>query len=307
MNPLISIIIPVYNVEKYLSRCLDSVVAQTYTNWECLLIDDGSDDSSGLICDEYVLRDSRFRVFHKENGGVSHARNTGIEKMKGEYVCFSDSDDTFEKDSLQIYMSTFEKNTDIDIVRGGYRTIRVIGNSTVTQIDKPIVLEDKEQILLLATNFLYMGFLWNSCIRRSVIGNTRFNEKICWCEDHLFLYECKLKCRKLAYIPNLVYDYYIDDTPQNKSNLSAKIHDYKMIEQCAILDKELKLKFYNGGIEVLNLIQTRERYMLTRAFYFASITHPLKALFFAWKYRYKINYKSAFLSLLVYLKWKIIH
>ena len=74
-NPLISIIIPVYNAEKYLHQCLDSVVAQTYTNWECLLIDDGSKDSSGAICDEYAEKDSRLRVFHKANGGVSSARH----------------------------------------------------------------------------------------------------------------------------------------------------------------------------------------------------------------------------------------
>ena len=90
---LISIIIPVYNAEKYLNRCLDSVLAQTFTNWECLLIDDGSKDLSGKICDEYVSKDSRFRVFHKENGGVSVARNLGIRESLGEWIYFCDSDD----------------------------------------------------------------------------------------------------------------------------------------------------------------------------------------------------------------------
>ena len=93
MNPEISIIIPVYKAEKYLRRCLDSVLSQTLSNWECILVDDGSPDQSGAICDEYAAKDSRFRVIHKPNGGVSSARNEGLDTAKGEFICFIDSDD----------------------------------------------------------------------------------------------------------------------------------------------------------------------------------------------------------------------
>ena len=93
MTPKISIIIPVYNSGKTLRRCVDSVISQTLIDFECIMIDDGSTDESGGICDDYVGRDSRFRVFHKDNGGVSSARNVGLENMKGEYVVFIDSDD----------------------------------------------------------------------------------------------------------------------------------------------------------------------------------------------------------------------
>lgn len=92
-QPQVSIIIPVYNAEKYLQQCLDSVIAQTYTNWEGLLIDDGSTDGSGRICDEYSVADTRFRVIHKENGGVCSARNRGLSVSCGEYVLFADADD----------------------------------------------------------------------------------------------------------------------------------------------------------------------------------------------------------------------
>ena len=93
MDILISIIVPVYKVEKYLRRCIDSILAQTYQNIEVLLIDDGSPDNSGEICDEYAERDSRVRVFHKPNGGVSSARNLGLKEAKGQYIGFVDADD----------------------------------------------------------------------------------------------------------------------------------------------------------------------------------------------------------------------
>lgn len=93
MNPKISVIVPVYNTEKYLHRCIDSILAQTFTDFELLLIDDGSKDNSGTICDEYAAKDSRVRVFHKENGGVSSARNLGLDNAKGEWISFVDSDD----------------------------------------------------------------------------------------------------------------------------------------------------------------------------------------------------------------------
>ena len=91
--PLISVVVPVYNVRPWLRRCLDSVLAQTFTDWECILVDDGSTDGSGAVCDEYAARDPRFTVIHKENGGVSSARNAGLDAAKGEYIQFLDSDD----------------------------------------------------------------------------------------------------------------------------------------------------------------------------------------------------------------------
>ena len=94
-NPTISVIVPVYNAEKYLSRCMDSILVQTFTCFELLLVDDGSTDCSGRICDEYAKRDTRIRVIHKENGGVSSARNLGLDNAKGEWICFCDSDDFF--------------------------------------------------------------------------------------------------------------------------------------------------------------------------------------------------------------------
>ena len=105
MNPKISVIVPVYNVEKYLCRCIDSILAQTFTDFELLLIDDGSKDSSGEICEEYAGKDARIRVFHRQNGGVSTARNLGIDKAKGEWIYFVDSDDVVLPSALGTFCS----------------------------------------------------------------------------------------------------------------------------------------------------------------------------------------------------------
>ena len=102
MRPKISVIVPVYNTEKYLDRCIQSILAQTYTDFELLLVDDGSTDSSGAICDKYAEQDSRVRVFHKENGGVSSARNQGLDNAKGEWITFVDSDDWVDREFFNI-------------------------------------------------------------------------------------------------------------------------------------------------------------------------------------------------------------
>ena len=115
-SPKISIIVPVYKVEKYLCRCLDSIVAQTFTDWECILIDDGSPDNSGKICDEYAEKDGRFRVIHQENAGVSAARNAGLDAARGEWIGFVDSDDWVESNMYEyLYNNALETKSDVVI------------------------------------------------------------------------------------------------------------------------------------------------------------------------------------------------
>ncbi|HEL2594358.1 TPA: glycosyltransferase [Streptococcus suis] len=118
-KPLISIIVPVYNVENYLDECIQTVLAQTYSNWELLLINDGSTDSSGSMCDDYARRDGRIRVIHMKNRGVSEARNTGLTLSKGEYITFLDSDDGIREDFLETCLTTAIQH-DVDIVIGHF-------------------------------------------------------------------------------------------------------------------------------------------------------------------------------------------
>ena len=109
---MISVIIPVYNSEKYLHKCIDSVLSQSYTNFEVILVNDGSTDSSGMICDEYAEKDERVRVFHKDNGGVSTARNLGIDYATGKYVLFIDSDDYMTDDAVEKIITHWRTNKD---------------------------------------------------------------------------------------------------------------------------------------------------------------------------------------------------
>ena len=117
--PLVSIIVPCYKVERYLKTCIESIIHQTYTNWELILVDDGSPDSSGQICDNYVLTDSRIKVIHKVNGGLSSARNAGLDIVRGAYVTFLDSDDFWHLDYLKVLIELATQNN-ADIVQCGY-------------------------------------------------------------------------------------------------------------------------------------------------------------------------------------------
>ena len=119
-EPLISVIVPIYNVEKYLNRCIDSIIAQTYKNIEIILIDDGSPDNCGAICDEYATKDSRIKVIHKKNGGLSDARNAGIDIAKGKYISFIDSDDFVSRYFIEtLYKCLVENNADISSLTHG--------------------------------------------------------------------------------------------------------------------------------------------------------------------------------------------
>ena len=140
-----SIIVPVYKVEKVLPRCIDSILAQTITDFELILVDDGSPDNSGKICDEYASIDSRIIVIHQPNGGVSKARNTGLDIAKGEYIVFVDSDDTVTSD----YLAVFDEES-ADLVVTGYKLIRETGDMDILEINKKhIAIIDVDAIIFM--------------------------------------------------------------------------------------------------------------------------------------------------------------
>lgn len=188
---LISIIVPIYKVEEYLPKCLNSILAQTFQEFEVLLIDDGSPDDSGQIAEEYAARDPRFKVFHKENGGVSSARNYGIKKAQGLYVAFCDSDDWVDPDWLEtLYRQMIEYSVDLSVC--GLMKEDEMGKVLFTVKEDHVYIKNKEEALLTLFNrdeyYLHQGWVFNKLYKREILIENciYFNEEIYYCEDRLF-------------------------------------------------------------------------------------------------------------------------
>lgn len=241
----ISIIIPVFNAEKYLSQCIDSIIAQTYTDWELLLVDDGSTDGSGDLCDSYKKNDERIRVFHKANGGVSSSRNMGLDNAKGEYITFADSDDWLEPHAFQTYMDAFA-NYDIDVVRTGFYHEHENGVSEKTCISKNIICHNTWDMFGETERSQYYSFVWNTCIKRSCIGKLRFNEEICWLEDHTFIYQCYMNCKSMAILNVPTYHYVRRD-----ENSLAHIKSPDIVLKAADIELKLKRELLDGRNKTL--------------------------------------------------------
>lgn len=207
MGKLVSVIIPVYNVEKYLSRCLDSVICQTYSDLEILLINDGSTDESGKICDEYAKKDRRIRVIHKKNGGVSSARNIGLRHATGEYVGFIDSDDYISPHMYQCLVDNIEKEkADISIV--GFLNEESLNDFVPYWAQKEYRMFSKsEQIDKLLTNTFYTCSCCDKIIKRSLLVDLYFDEKIKQYEDLLFLYQAMKRSEKAVFTSEAYYYY----------------------------------------------------------------------------------------------------
>lgn len=187
--PELSIIVPVYKVEKYLPKCIDSILAQSFRDFELILIDDGSPDRCGTICDEYAARDNRIVVIHQKNAGVSAARNAGLEIAKGTYIGFVDSDDWIELEMYQLLVSTAEE-TQADLV--------ICGNSQYQENGQFLYHDlqskgryNREQLLTAAYSVPNPlgGILTNKLFRKEIIGKLRLRENMRNCEDSVFLIE----------------------------------------------------------------------------------------------------------------------
>ena len=220
-NPKISVIIPVYNAESTLRHCVDSVLAQTFTDFECLLINDGSKDKSGAICDEYAARDSRIRAFHKENGGPSAARNFGLNQAIGQYVIFQDADDYLIDNEAYLKLITYAVQNNLDILRFDYSIVDKDGNLNMRKsLDKKAHLYGIvfSPAVLVHEAFCGEWFTVLCIIKRTIIGNIRFNLHMTFLEDMDFyarlLASANLRC---GYMPEIFYAYCQTDNSLSKS------------------------------------------------------------------------------------------
>ena len=183
---MVSVIIPIYNRQKYLARCFDSIINQTVSDLEVILVDDGSADDSGRICDVYAEKDKRFRVIHKENGGVSSARNSGIDMMSGDYCCFVDSDDYVFENFIFVLLNNLKlHNCDISVC-GLSKTDAAMNSNSVTVLN-----HSEAQLSLFNERDGIKGYIGGKLFKTDIIKkkNIRFDENQALAEDLLFLFD----------------------------------------------------------------------------------------------------------------------
>ena len=203
---LISIIVPVYNVENYLNKCLDSILCQTYDNFEVLLIDDGSLDGSPQICEEYAKRDNRVRVIHKMNGGVSEARNDGIKNAKGAFLCFVDSDDYVSPNYLSALVGSQQENN-ADVVFGKYCK-DISGKIVYMHEDLKTLINEKKIAMFFSDKEYVMGSMCRLLLRKSIFETINFDKSLKYCEDLYFVLNLFLIDLKFSYTNETIYYYF---------------------------------------------------------------------------------------------------
>lgn len=210
MNPMVSIIVPIYNAEKYIKRCINSVLNQEYTDFELLLVDDGSSDSSGSICDTYAASDDRIRVIHKSNTGVSDTRNTAIAQAKGTYLQFLDSDDWITPDATKLLVrAATEHGCDL-VISDFYRVVgERVSHKGDIEDDGVLTREEFAEHMMENPADFYYGVLWNKLYRRDIIEkyHLAMDTSISWCEDFLFNLEYILHANVFYALQAPIYYY----------------------------------------------------------------------------------------------------
>ena len=220
--PIISIIIPIYNVGKYLRECLDSIINQTYADYECLLIDDGSLDDSGAICDEYAIKDTRFRVFHKDNGGVCSARNLALKEARGEWVTFIDGDDFIGKNYIENMYKATMNCSGVDFVQCGLQNYK---DGKVSMNQKYEDIESSYSGLLFNR---VRGLIVSKLFKLSIIKeqNLQFDDKMKIGEDFVFTMDYILYVNRFTLCSSV--DYFYRRHSASATNYVRTIKDYEV-------------------------------------------------------------------------------
>ena len=244
MNELISVIVPIYNVDKYLERCIDSIINQTYKNLEIILVDDGSTDDCPRICDEYQKKDSRIKVIHKENGGLSDTRNKGIDIAKGKYYGFIDSDDYIDADMYAIlYKNIVETHSDIAVC-GRYIDYEDGNTKKMTNENRSNILMDRIEALKKLNNYsdfdmsacdkLYSAKLWKDI--RYPYGKI--------CEDYYTTYKLFDKSNKVVFVPKALYHYFQRNNSLSRNKKITEHYINGSIDQLEYFEKNIPELLY---------------------------------------------------------------
>ena len=242
--PLISVIVPVYKVEKYLDRCVQSIVDQTYRNLEIILVDDGSPDNCPAICDAWAEKDNRIKVIHKENGGLSDARNAGMAITTGEYIAFVDSDDWVDRSFMETLLD-LSVRTGADIAECNF--IKTSGSTEArTTSDAVTVCTTEEALEKHIRIEMFKQVVWNKLYRKNVI-NVVF-QKGKYHEDEFWTYQIIANCKKLAHIDRILYFYF-----QREDSIMGEGYSIKRIDAVeAKLQRNEFIKMYYPNLTCIS-------------------------------------------------------
>lgn len=274
MNDLISIILPVYNVERYIKKCIESVINQSYTNFELLVVNDGTLDNSIEVVEEF--NDVRIKIFHKENGGLSDARNFGLEKAKGDYVYFLDSDDWIESNLLEIAYNTIVLYNSKLVLFGYYLDTcdlsGILIDSKININETNVFVKNEKDIVFHSSTLNLLGYAWNKLYSRSFLreNNLIFDKGISLVEDVLFNSRVYEKADKIVLIEAPLYHYIV----RPSTSLVRKFHE-NSFELILMKGKSLHsfLKSWNVNVSTVNKILSQNlnlglRYSLNNLFAF---------------------------------------
>lgn len=249
---LISVVVPVYNVEKYLKKCVDSILKQSYKNLEIILVDDGSTDNSGVICDDYINEDKRIKVYHKDNGGLSSARNYGIDRMNGKYVTFIDSDDFIDKFMIEeLYKCLIDNDLDISLCHGlDYNDYNFEGTNEKS-LNINVKMYNREESLLNCNSTLFI-VAYQKLYKSELFKSLRYEDGVIHEDAQIapYIYD---QVNKIGLIDQTLYYRYIRDDSIVHKNFSKKNYDVIKVAEDR-LNFYLKNKYeflYNQGYTFL--------------------------------------------------------
>ena len=248
---LVSVIIPVYKVEKYLDKCVESVVNQTYKNLEIILVDDGSPDACPAMCDDWAQRDSRIKVIHKQNGGLSSARNAGLDVCAGEYLYFLDSDDYIAKNCIEMLLNAIiSDNSDMCI--GNIMLVDELGNSVGSYVCKEQGIITPENIFSTYGNESTIIFIvaWGKLYKAKLFSDVRFPERKLH-EDEFTFYKVLDCCKTISVLPDML-SFYVQHTDSIMSKINPKRLD--SIEAYCNQAEFLWQKGYLNSIEYIRRV-----------------------------------------------------
>ena len=237
MNELVSVIVPVYNTENKLKKCINSVTNSSYTNLEIIIVDDGSEEKTALLCNQLKQQDKRIKVIHQKNKGVSCARNKGIDIAKGEYITFVDADDYIDEKMIKVLLTNLRKY-DADISMCKYNEIYRDKKICINKVSEIIKIQEVPNVLIDFFEKNEIGWnVWGKMYKREIVGTTRFLEGKRTAEDMYFLYQVLKKTKRLVIKENALYNYVKWDTSTMNSKNIDKFFGNSSYFLCFILYK----------------------------------------------------------------------